>query len=81
MLIKSKTHCLFARQSKVWTSRPWDASISFKDNVQLSLPAFSLFASMQKGIDGFCFEVAFPGAGATVDSHARIVNKLLRTLR
>jgi hypothetical protein len=71
---------VFAKQARVWCSRPWDPTLSFEDNVRRSLPAFSLFCSTQKNIDGFGFEIAFPGAGSTVDSLASILNTLLRLL-
>ena len=81
LAIKRQTHCLFARQSHIWSSRPWRAEIPFEDNVRASIPAFALFAAAQKRIDGFAWDVAFAGAGQSVDSHAATVNQLLRTLR
>lgn len=43
--------------------------------------AFTLFASTQKRVDGFVFDVAFAGVGQTVEMHARLVNKIMRFLR
>ena len=76
-----QTHCLFAKQARIWCSQPWQQDLSFEDNVKRSIPAFALFASAQKRIDGFAFDISSPGAGDSVQAHAGTVNHLLCTLR
>lgn len=58
--IKRGTQCVFARRAILWGSRDCDTHEHAHENVQRSLQAFLLFASLQEGVDGFLFEV--PGA-------------------
>ena len=77
--IKMQTHCIFARHAAIWTSRDWDFSLSFDENMAANIPAFSLFASAQKRVDGFLFGIE--GAGNSLEDHARTLKAVLQYLR
>lgn len=47
---------------------------------QGSLNAFALFASIQRGLDGFLFEVPHPAAGSTLEEFAFTVGRVLTGL-
>lgn len=56
--LKRGTQCVFARRAILWGSRDCDNHAApAHENVQRSLQAFCLFASLQEGVDGFLFEV------------------------
>lgn len=78
--IKSRTHCLFAKRARVWGSRAWDPALDVAANVERSLAAFALFASVQRDLDGFVFSMAKPGASSTLADHAANVRALLNAL-
>lgn len=75
--IKRGTQCVFARRAILWGSCDCDTNAHVPENVQRSLQAFLLFASLQEGVDGFLFEV--PGA-RTLPELCAAVRAVLGTL-
>ena len=73
-------HCLFAKGARVWGSMDWNAALSYDENIQRSVPAFTLFAATQKGIDGFLFSIPGVHVGDTIEHFAASFNRLLRRL-
>eukprot|EP00053_Salpingoeca_punica_P005331 m.53746 g.53746 ORF g.53746 m.53746 type:complete len:326 (-) comp13193_c0_seq1:412-1389(-) len=78
--IQEQSNCIFAKHARIWAAHDYDPSLPIADNLASSLRAFALFAAAQRGIDGFLFAVAHPGAGATLASHAYNINQILRFL-
>jgi hypothetical protein len=58
---KRGSNCLFAKQSKLWGSLPWDSSMSIEENVKNNMVTLEVFTEAGRGLhlDGFLFEVRF----------------------
>ena len=81
-IIKERTHCIFARTSKVWGSADWDDSLSIEENVKKSLPAIVKFYTVcrEEHLDGFCIEVQGQNNSDTVESLGETVRRVLTTV-
>ena len=84
--VKSNTHCVFARRSIVWGSCDWNVDISIHENVKLFSRAFTLFASLQQGVDGFVVHVpksivfSDQSPDSALLAHARTVRNVLSAM-
>lgn len=78
--VQARVHCSFAKHARLWASTEWVATNDVDANVKLNLQAFTLFAVVQRGVDGFLFDMCGPELGDMLNDHLENVRKLLFSL-
>lgn len=81
-LLQRKTHCIFARQSKIWGPPPWRSELTFEANIALSRAAINDFVTNGESneVDGFVYTLPDPSSGATLNDLCRTTWNLLSCL-
>lgn len=80
--IQQKTHCLFAKSAKVWSSKEYDYNLTLEENVKENLESLTLFTRYAKGLhlDGFLFEIPGEDNNKDVESFGQSVRRVLTVI-
>lgn len=81
--IKSNTHCVFAKTSRVMGGARWDPKLTLEENVVRSIPLlvqFNMRMTNGANYDGFVIEVEDEAYGDTIEHFGSTVTRILETL-
>jgi hypothetical protein len=79
--IRNRTHCVYARSSRIWFPPKWQRAATLEEYVDLAVPSMLRFLDIgrQRQLDGWVLEV--PDAfGRTLDELARSTSRILTRL-
>jgi FPC/CPF motif-containing protein YcgG len=82
--VKSKSKCLFAKQSRLWATEGYRSDKTLEQNMMKSLPAIIKFVTLADSndskLDGFVIEIRGSQYCGDVTSFARTVRQVLRVI-